>query len=150
MRHSKRWIAVLGLLIAIPQLSACTQTSAEAESGGAEPAKVEHVEGSDEVSRLTLTPKAVERLGIQTAPLSEATVAGKKRKVVPYGAVLYDAEGKTSVYTSPAPNTYVREPITVDFIEGDRAVLTAGPAVGTAIVTVGAAELYGTETGVGH
>jgi len=149
MRHSKRWLAVLGLLIAIPQLSACTQTSAEATSG-AEPAKVEHVEGSEDVSRLTLTPKAVERLGIQTTPLSEATVAGKKRKIVPYGAVLYDAEGKTSVYVSSAPNTYVREPITVDFIEGDRAVLTAGPAAGTAIVTVGAAELYGTETGVGH
>jgi hypothetical protein len=125
------------------------QTSAEAESGGAEPAKVEHVEGS-EVSRLTLTPKAVQRLGIKTTPLSETTVAGKKRKVIPYGAVLYDAEGKTSVYVSPAPNTYVREPITVDFIQGDRAVLVAGPAAGTAIVTVGAAELYGTETGVGH
>jgi hypothetical protein len=150
MRHSKRWIAALGLLIAIPQLSACTQTSAEAESGGAEPAKVEHVEGSEDVSRLTLTPKAVERLGIKTAPLGEATVAGKKRKVIPYGAVLYDAEGKTSVYVNSAPNTYVREPITVDFIEGDRAVLVAGPAAGTAIVTVGAAELYGTETGVGH
>jgi hypothetical protein len=149
MRHSKRWLAVLGLLIAIPQLSACTQTSAEAESG-AEPAKVEHVEGSEEVSRLTLTPKAVERLGIKTTPLSEATVAGKKRKVVPYGAVLYDADGKTSVYVSSAPNTYVREPVTVEFIEGDRAVLSAGPAAGTAIVTVGAAELYGTETGVGH
>jgi len=149
MRHSKRWLAVLGLLIAIPQLSACTQTSAEATSG-AEPAKVEHVEGSEDVSRLTLTPKAVERLGIQTTPLSEATVAGKKRKIVPYGAVLYDAEGKTSVYVSSAPNTYVREPITVDFIEGDRAVLSAGPAAGTAVVTVGAAELYGTETGVGH
>ena len=150
MRHSKRWIAVLGLLIAIPQLSACTQTSAEAESSGPEPAKVEQVEGSEDVSRLTLTPKAVERLGIRTTPLSETTVAGKKRKVIPYGAVLYDAEGKTSVYVSPAPNTYVREPITVDYIQGDRAVLVAGPAVGTAIVTVGAAELYGTETGVGH
>lgn len=150
MKHSKRWLAILGLLIAIPQLSACTQTSAEAESGGAEPATVEHVEGSEEVSRLTLTPKAVERIGIQTAPLSEATVAGKKRKVVPYGAVLYLADGKTSVYVSSAPNTYVREPITVEFIEGDRAVLSAGPAAGTAIVTVGAAELYGTETGVGH
>jgi hypothetical protein len=150
MRHSKRWLAILGLLIAIPQLSACTQTSAEADSGGAEPAIVEHVEGSDEVSRLTLTPRAVERIGIKTTPLSEATVAGKKRKVVPYGAVLYDAEGKTSVYVSSAPNTYVREPVTVDFIEGDRAVLSAGPAAGTAIVTVGAAELYGTETGVGH
>jgi hypothetical protein len=150
MRHSKRWLAILGLLIAIPQLSACTQTSAEGSTGGAEPAKVEHVEGSEDVSRLTLTPKAVERLGIKTTPLSEATVAGKKRKVVPYGAVLYGADGKTSVYASSAPNTYVREPITVDFIEGDRAVLSAGPAAGTAIVTVGAAELYGTETGVGH
>jgi hypothetical protein len=149
MRHSKRWIAVLGLLIAIPQLSACTQTSAEATSG-AEPATVEHVEGSEDVSRLTLTAKAVERIGIQTTPISETTVAGKRRKVVPYGAVLYDAEGKTSVYVSSAPNTYVREPITVDFIQGDRAVLVAGPAAGTAIVTVGAAELYGTETGVGH
>ncbi len=149
MRHSKRWIAVLGLLIALPQLSACTQTSAEATSG-AEPAKVEAVEGSEDVSRLTLTAKAVERIGIQTTPISEVTVAGKRRKVVPYGAVLYDAEGKTSVYVSSAPNTYVREPITVDFIQGDRAVLTAGPAAGTAIVTVGAAELYGTETGVGH
>jgi hypothetical protein len=149
MRHSKRWIAVLGLLIAIPQLSACTQTSAEA-TGGAEPAKVEQVEGSEDTSRVTLTPKAVERLGIRTTPIGETTVAGKKRKVIPYGAVLYDAEGKTSVYVSPGPNTYVRQPITVDFIQGDRAVLVAGPTAGTAIVTVGAAELYGTETGVGH
>jgi hypothetical protein len=149
MRRSKRWIAAVGLLIAIPQLAACTQTSAEA-TGGAEPAKVELVEGSQDTSRVTLTPKAVERLGIRTTPIGETTVAGKKRKVVPYGAVLYDAEGKTSVYVSPAPNTYVRQPITVDFIQGDRAVLVAGPAAGTAIVTVGAAELYGAETGVGH
>jgi outer membrane lipoprotein-sorting protein len=148
MRRSKRWIAVLGLLVALPQLSACTQTSAEATSG-AEPAKVEHLGGS-EVSRLTLTPKAVQRLGIRTATVREETVAGKKRKVIPYGAVLYDAKGATSVYVSPAANTYVRQPITVDFIEGDRAVLEAGPAAGTAVVSVGAAELYGTETGVGH
>ena len=53
MRHSKRWIAILGLLIALPQLSACTQTAAEGTSGE-EPAKVEHVEGSEDVSRLTL------------------------------------------------------------------------------------------------
>ena len=149
MRHSKRWIAVLGLLVAVPQLSACTQTSAEATSG-AEPARVEHVEGSEDISRLTLTARAVERLGIQTTAIKETTVAGKRRKVVPYGAVLYDADGKTSVYVSSAPNTYVREPITVDFIQGDSAVLTAGPAAGTAVVSVGAAELYGTETGVGH
>jgi hypothetical protein len=149
MRHSKRWIAILGLLIAFPQLSACSQTSAEA-TGGEEPATVEQVEGSEDVSRLTLTPKAVERLGIQTAPVREETVAGKRRKVVPYGAVLYLADGKTSVYVTSAANVYVREPITVDHIEGDRAILSAGPAAGTMVVSVGTAELYGTETGVGH
>lgn len=149
MRHSKRWIAILGLLIALPQLSACSQTSAEA-TGGEEPATVEQVEGSEDVSRLTLTPKAVERLGIQTAPVREETVAGKRRKVVPYGAVLYLADGKTSVYVTSAANVYVREPITVDHIEGDRAILSAGPAAGTMVVSVGPAELYGTETGVGH
>jgi hypothetical protein len=149
MRHSKRWIAILGLLIAFPQLSACSQTSAEA-TGGEEPATVEQVEGSEDVSRLTLTPKAVERLGIQTAPVREETVAGKRRKVVPYGAVLYLADGKTSVYVTSAANVYAREPITADHIEGDRAILSAGPAAGTMVVTVGTAELYGTETGVGH
>ena len=149
MRHSKRWIVVGGLLVACLQLSACTQTTAEA-TGGEEPAKVEHVEGTSDVSRLTLTPRAVERLGIQTAELRDETVAGKQRKVVPYGAVLYDANGETSVYVSDGPNTYVRQPITVDFIEGDRAVLVTGPAAGAAVVSVGAAELYGTETGVGH
>jgi hypothetical protein len=149
MRHSKRWIAILGLLIAVPQLSACTQTSAEA-TGGAEPAKVEHVEGSEDVSRLTLTAKAAERLGIQTAQVREQKVAGKQRKVIPYGALLYDSKGATYVYVTPQPLTYVREPVTVDYISARSVVLKAGPAAGTQVVTVGAAELYGTETGVGH
>jgi hypothetical protein len=149
MRHSKRWIAILGLLIAVPQLSACTQTSAEA-TGGAEPAKVEHVEGSSDVSRLTLTAKAAERLGIQTAQVREQKVAGKQRKVIPYGALLYDSKGDTYVYVTARPLTYVREPVTVDYIGAGSVVLTDGPAAGTAVVSVGAAELYGTETGVGH
>jgi hypothetical protein len=149
MRHSKRWIAILGLLIAVPQLSACTQTSAEA-TGGAEPAKVESVEGSEDVSRLTLTAKAAERLGIQTAQVREQKVAGKQRKVIPYGALLYDSKGATYVYVNPQPLTYVREPVKVYYIGAGTVVLTAGPAAGTRVVSVGAAELYGTETGVGH
>jgi membrane fusion protein, heavy metal efflux system len=44
----------------------------------------------------------------------------------------------------------MRERVTVEFIEGDQAVLSKGPAEGSAVVTVGAAELYGTEFGVGH
>jgi hypothetical protein len=150
MRHAKRWLAIVGMLVALLQLSACAQPSAEA-AGGVEPATVEHVEGSkDDRSRLTLTPRAVERLGIQTRPVLVGKVGNATRRVVPYGALLYDAKGDTWVYVNPAPLDYVREPVTVDHIEGDQAVLTDGPPEGTRVVSVGAAELYGTETGVGH
>jgi hypothetical protein len=149
MRHSKRWIAVLGLLVAVSPLSACTQTSAEGSSEKEEPAKVEQAQASG-VSRLTLTAKAVERLGVQTTPLREVTIAGKLRKVVPYGALMYDKKGETWVYVSPSANVYVREQVSVELIQENRAILTSGPAAGTAVVSVGAAELYGTETGVGH
>jgi hypothetical protein len=54
------------------------------------------------------------------------------------------------VYTTAAALTYVRHPITVDYIEGDRAILVDGPAANTPVVTVGGAELFGTEFGVGH
>jgi hypothetical protein len=45
---------------------------------------------------------------------------------------------------------YVRERVTVDGIQGGQAVLTDGPHEGNSVVTEGAAELYGTEFGVGH
>jgi hypothetical protein len=70
------------------------------------------------------------------------------RKVVPYAAVLYGVHGETWVYSNAEPLAFVRQPITVDYIEGDLAILSEGPPVGTAVVTVGAAELFGTETGV--
>lgn len=148
MRRSTRWLVAAGLLVVCLQLSACTREPAEAKSA-AEPAKVEHVDGSD-VSRLTLTARAAERLGIQTTQIREQRVAGKQRKVVPYGAVLYDSEGSTWVYVNAEPFSYARERVTVDSIQGETAVLTDGPVAGVAVVTVGAAELYGTETGVGH
>lgn len=73
---------------------------------------------------------------------------GTPRKIVPYAAVLYGVHGETWVYTNPEPLVFVRSPITIDYIEGDLAILSEGPEVGTAIVTIGAAELFGTETGV--
>jgi len=68
-------------------------------------------------------------------------------RVVPTSSVLYDAKGKTWVYTNPEPQVFVRHAITVDHIDGDRVVLSDGPAPGTTVVTVGAAELLGTEYG---
>ena len=75
---------------------------------------------------------------------------GKKRKVVPYSALIYDPEGETWVYTSPQPGTFVRHKVDVDYIEGDLAVLEEGPPTGTVVASVGVAELYGAEFKVGH
>src|SRR5438552_383935 len=78
----------------------------------------------------------------------ELAVSGAAmRRIVATSSVLYDAKGKTWVYTSPEPMVFVRHAITVDHIDGDRVVLSDGPAPGTAVVTVGAAELLGTEYG---
>ena len=74
---------------------------------------------------------------------------GTPGKVIPYAAVIYDLHGETWVYTSPEPLVFVRHPIVVEYIEDDRAVLSEGPAAGTAVVIVGAAELFGVESGVG-
>jgi hypothetical protein len=147
MKHSKRWIAG-ALIVASLQLAACGQTTAPAATH-TEPAKVEHIEGS-EVSRVVLTAEAAKRLDIQTAQVQDAEISGTQRKVVPYASVIYDTHGVTWAYTSPEPLTFMRHRIDVDRIEGDRAILTDGPPTGTAIVIVGAAELFGTEFAVGH
>ena len=63
--------------------------------------------------------------------------------VIPYDAVLYAADGSTFTYTSPKPHVFVRAPISVRNIRGDRAVLSAGPPAGTPVVTVGSQELFG-------
>lgn len=110
------------------------------------PAQVEAVGGS-KVSRITLHPKAAERLDIQTAQTRQEPSG---RKIVPYAAVLYDLSGAAWVYTNPAPLTYLRHSITVESIKGEDAYLSDGPPGGTPIVMVGVAELYGTEKGVGH
>lgn len=74
---------------------------------------------------------------------------GEKRKIIPYAAVMYDAKGNTWVYTSPEPLVFIRQPIQIETIVGDEVLLVDGPPTGTAVVTVGVAELYGTEFGVG-
>jgi hypothetical protein len=159
MQHSNRWRAAALLLAAAVALgvSACSKGQTEEAAEGYRDAKVEPVQGTD-LSRVTLSQQAAERLGIQTAavraervtapgqPASTATT----RKVLPYAAVLYDESGDTWTFTSPQPLTYLRQHIQIDRIEGDKAVLSEGPAVGTTVVTVGAAELLGTELGVGE
>ena len=140
MKNNHRWIIMVLLILAALALVACgSAVAAETEP----PAVAEPIEGS-EFDRLILTQRAAERLGIETAEVSE----GMDGLVVPYSSVIYGTHGETWVYTNPSPLTYVRHVITVDHIEGGDAFITEGPEVGTAVVTVGVAELYGEETGI--
>jgi hypothetical protein len=71
--------------------------------------------------------------------------SNEKKKVVAYGAVYYDAKGDAWVYVNTKPLVFERRRVGVERIVGDLAVLSDGPPVGTPVVTVGAALLYGTE-----
>jgi hypothetical protein len=141
--------AMTTLLLAALAFTGCAKTT-ESQESREEPATVEAIAGTD-LNRLTLTESAVERLGIETAPVEKATgpAAGGSQRAVAYSAVIYDADGRAAVYTNPEPRVYVRAPVSVDDIQGDIAFITDGPPVGTAIVTVGAAELFGVDAGVG-
>lgn len=75
--------------------------------------------------------------------------AGAEHLVVPRGAVLFDALGGTWVYETRDGGVFVRQRITLIDTIGETAVLGQGPAPGTRVVTTGAAELFGTEFGVG-
>lgn len=110
------------------------------------PAKVEAIEGS-KVKRITVTEKAAKRLDIQTG---EVAKDGSGQLSAPYASIVYDISGGTWVYTVPQVLTFVRHSVVVQGIKGEKAFLKEGPVPGTKIVTVGVAELYGAEKGVGH
>jgi RND family efflux transporter MFP subunit len=68
---------------------------------------------------------------------------------VPAAAVLYDMHGGAWLYENTAPQVFVRRRIDVAQVQGETALLRAGPAPGARVVTAGAAELFGTEFGAG-
>lgn len=141
MMIHRPWLILVVVAVAVP-LTACASDSVPPPAE--EPAVVEEIPGS-ELSRITLSAKAAERLGIETAPV----VQGVEQLTLPYAAILYDSEGKTWAYATPDENVFVRHEIVVDRIDGEVVFLAEGPPAGTAVVTTGAAELFGTETGVG-
>lgn len=154
MRRSWSRIALLLTLPAVG-LAGCAETTAAAKKES--PAHLEPIEGTA-FKRVVLVPKAAERLAIQTVKVREATgqemsgvtpTSQSGRTAVPYDAVLYDKAGATFTYINPKDFDYVRQPVTVEGIKSKVAVLSAGPPVGTSVVTAGAIELYGVETGVG-
>lgn len=142
MRPTSRALAVLSA-VACVGLSACGKAAEAPVAADNSAVNVEPIKGT-RLQRITLTAEAARRVGIQTAPV----VAGRGIEVIPYAAVMYQPDGSAYAYTSPRRLTYVRAPIVIDRIAGDLAYLRQGPKPGTLVVTVGSAELLGTEEGV--
>jgi len=127
-------IAVLALAV-----SACS--AATEEPAPDPPAVVEEIPGS-EVKSVALRADAAEAIGLKTAAVAKAAAG---RMTIPYAAVVYYLDGTTWTYTKTGDLTFQRAPIKVAGIDGDVATLTAGPAVGTPVVVVGAPEVLGAE-----
>jgi hypothetical protein len=148
-RQAGLWVIVIAILAALGVWAFQSVGPAEsATTGAGKVVTIEKIEGTD-LSKLTLTEQAVQRIDLQLGDVTEQQIDGAAKLVVPFGAVFYDANGVAWVYTNPEGLSYVRAQLTIERIEGDMAILSAGPAVGTKIVSVGAALLFGAEFGVG-
>jgi multidrug efflux pump subunit AcrA (membrane-fusion protein) len=149
MLDRKRHIAVAALAAALA-VTGCGKAQHFDNEAASDlgPSRLVPVKGS-EMPRVVLTAQAARRIGIETVPVRSAAARDlRDPSVIPYSAVVYDAEGHAFTYISPRPLTYVRTPIRVARTDGPAAILSRGPRAGTPVVTVGAQELLGVEYGV--
>ena len=145
------------VLVAAFALIIANGTSHGSEDETADEAvRVSDTPGS-EMKTLTFTEDAMDRLDIKTGTVREVMIANdggggvaKPHKAIPHSAVTYDADGNTWVYRNTAPDTFVRERVTIEFMDADSMYLSAGPAVGDSIATTGVQEMVGAEFGVGE
>jgi hypothetical protein len=100
--------------------------------------------------QIVLTAQGAQRIGVQTAPALAAPGSrhGGPAVVIEPAAIVYDPSGRTYAFVNTAPLTFVEVPVAVDHISGNSAFLLKGPRTGAKVVTVGAEELLGVQTGV--
>jgi hypothetical protein len=143
---------VVATIIGLPVVAACgpksqTPTSYTPATLEPLPSAVAALPGYGHVRKVVLTPLAEQRLRVRT--VSVAPGAGGDTQV-PITGVIYDPEGVPWVYVPDGGHAYTRHAVTIARYVGDTVVLSAGPTAGTPVVVVGAAELLGTEYGVGE
>jgi hypothetical protein len=146
--HRGNWLATglvaLAVVLAVVLAGCGTQAAGALDS----PSRTVPVKGTN-LSLVILTPEAARRIGLRTATVQPGPAAtGGVSEAVPLAAVVYLSDGTTWVYAVTAKLTYERQHVTIASISGDTAMLQAGPAPGTPVVVVGAAELLGSEYGV--
>ena len=75
--------------------------------------------------------------------------ASDRGVVVPSAAIVYDLQGGTWVYEALGDHKYARRRVGLKSQAGNKALIDRGLDAGKNVVTSGAAELFGTEFGVG-
>jgi multidrug efflux pump subunit AcrA (membrane-fusion protein) len=145
-RLGRRATALLASLAATASLSACTEVI-PVEQEHYSPSAISPVQGEKDLVSVTLTREGAERIGLATGVVRG--IAGPN-KSIPYAALLYEKDGTAFVYTNPQGRTYVRAPIEIDRVAGDRVLLADGPPAGTKVVTTGAPQVHGAELEYGE
>jgi hypothetical protein len=127
-------------------LAGCRQVE-EATPEVHQPATLEEVAGL-ETLRVSFDQEAADRVSLRTAEVRGAA----RGSVVPYDALIYDAQGVAWVYVSPKPLVFQRARVAVDHVTGGTVWLRSGPPPGTRVVTVGSTQVYGAELDIagGH
>jgi hypothetical protein len=130
------------LLACAPVLCACA-SSHPARSRPA--ARLEQVPGHA-AGKIVLSAVGARRIGLQTQSVRDARAS--KTVVIPFSAVVYAPSGQAYAFVAVGRLAYTEVPITIDHVTGNSAYLRKGPRPGSAVVSTGAEELYGVQTGV--
>lgn len=134
----------LGAILATLVTSAgCSRQAAD--SPPAPPAVFDPAPGAV-LPTVKLSESAFEAVRVRTDQVRTASGG----MVIPTTAVIYSPDGAAWTYVPVGPRTYLRHAIVIARVTGTEALLISGPAVGTAVVTIGAPELLGAEYGVGE
>jgi hypothetical protein len=152
--RAKQWTIAAALLAAGLLLSGEASLGEEDDGIADDAVRVEDTPGT-EAKTLVFTDEAKAHLDIQTEPVREIEASREGatvglRVAIPHSAVIYDAGGDTWVYVSPAPRTFIRKQVVIDFMNADHIFLSSGVTAKDTVVTVGVPELQGAEFGVGE
>ncbi len=131
-------------ILLILALSACVKHGPSHQK--IQPAKVDKSDGTSGISRVTLTPEAKARLAIKSETFRRSP---EGKRTVPVSALIYDTSGASWVFVETSPAEFHREQIRVLRTQGSQIQVESNFDDSIPVVIQGAAELSGTESGVG-
>jgi hypothetical protein len=158
MHNRKRLIAVLVGALSSLALAACGSSNHARVTPAARLVR----DPGNAAGKIVLSAVGAQRIGLETATARQLVVTrrvkthGRQLKVrratgtviVPASAIIYDPSGKTYAYVAVGRLAFTEVPIVIDQINGNAAYLGKGPRAGSRVVSRGAEELYGVQTGV--